>query len=1400
MITQESLLQRSLHETLAEVRIRMDTEGESAAIIMTRDILNDSDREAAKQIQAAVDTAAVRIIRDRIELTREFIESLNLSNLPAKSTVAFIAREVVTRSTGGFFSSDVTFVNQNVVIIADRLDTRAGSIVMMTDVITPQEPVVGASPGDLSIFCRDLLGCTVLSVSGNGGRGKSGKRGADGAKICEFDPEVHHVFCHFEPGKDGGDGGNGAKGGNSGRISVSYLNDLVPGGFTGLGLINLPGLGGPGGFGGRGGKGDPNGKNGKPGQPGPSGDTIPPTVTKFGDATAYSKLVLGLLGSSLATWRERRLRAAEYYFRAFRPEPGKSHYLTLARDEAQAVLMLSPTSAESLRASSILSELQQQFNVLGLSRDAAPLFIDFPRHNKILLDYENAMRANFRDAVGGLLEVQVTQDTARIVLDLQRKHLESNLLKEQIKHEISAAEEGRKHAAELLGEVESQRIDLQKKIKDLEFRMSTTPPPGGITLATGAVLAFGAVASVAATLVASPVAGSTVASLIPMATDLLGNGATIKDLESSVKAAKDIAEVFKSKTDQAKANSKGLLDVIKDPKKFEADWKQPVANMVVSFTKLAIELSQAEAKGDPRYAELLNYKRELFVTLHQEFLARLKTRQAEFAKKAAEAAEALRVEDLGRVNQAMSQLNAQDERIRRGVLAAVVHARSIRDRLLWLVFNAARSLDLYTLGYPPGSQPSAYVDLRSPSTAVHYDWGFLHPDDEAAYLDRRMTHLEFQQRVRVAMAESESLRYSNAYTHYREKRSSRILSGAVLTYPRPDKPAEVQAALKSLKGSRRLFFSVSLTDLRPGRYEAKVTAIRLTLSGVKSPTSFGCLLRHHGRSQQRWLPTENATPPVVEQVLPLAIDPIEMKATGQAGVFSGATVLTQPGADPSLLLQSHGRGVAADWSLEIEPGSTGVDLTGLSGVKLEIEYDSFFVSSAAGETSLQSVSHVTGALMPGATSLASLQLAAPAPETGGVVRLTSSDPAIVEVPELIELRAGERVAAIPLKVMPAAVGKSATVTASADTSLSATLYVPAHARDVLDVSPTIKPGFIEWVSGIGRDDRFIYMTHFFSKEADPHESFAEGELLRLRHSDFKEEGPRVKVGFQPRSLAVNVNPTVNCVYVLNSGKESQSLTILDRSTLKEVAGSPLKLGQGVMAVAVNSRNNRVYVTSWGQHLIHVIEMVTPATKTHAVVAEIKAEADAPPLTGLHGLVIDEARDRLYAVRHFTSETEQVHAVAVIDGASLQVLNMITHPRLYLPVDVALNATGTRLYVAMLGDGTVAHRPGVTAFDVNPDTGDATFRAFVPTNSNAWAIAVNPRLDQIYVTFEGGVHVINERALTTETPSIVSTLLTGKFPQQVVVQDDTGHILVGDAREGTLTRLSVPELEVKTLWA
>lgn len=1371
-----------LHTALVEAKTRLGNRRSGAGTTAGSELVK-------ADINAWISSASLVVIRDRVELTTAYIESLNLSQYTPKSTLLFIAREIVVNAPGEVFSG-VVFGDYNLIFLADTLDLRHG-VWVANEVIAPVDTQGAAGP-DVTIMCRDLLGASVISMGGTGGPGKNGKNGKDAEKDCQFHEDIGEVICEYVgPGENGGNGSNGAKGGNGGKITLSYVNDLVQGGFQLSSLGSLPGGGGGGGLKGEGGEGDPDGLDGIDGKTGPAGDAQPLSVSKIPEDTYWLTVMIELgVDDSLATWRETRLRSADYYFRAFRPTPGKSHYLNLARDEAAAVLQLLPTPPEITEANLIRSQIEQNLNVLGLERTAVPKFIDFPRYKQDLLNYEEAIRDKFTDAVGGLLEVEVTQFSIGKVLETQRDHLDSDFLKLQLQKEIAAAEQGKIRTGTLLSEAEKLVTDLQARVKAKEFEISSTLPPGEIKLSNAITLGVFTVGSLAATFLAGPAAGAVAAALLPMAADLLGNSAMGKDMGDTLKNAKDIAEALKAKDEEARKKSLGLNEMAKDPAKAEKDWKEPTFKMVVSLVKVAKDLADAVATGDPRWGELLVLNRELVAVMHQQFLAKLNDNQAGFAKEAADAAEELRVEDLRRVNEALDELTNHDLQIRKGVLAAVHRARSIRNRLLWLVFNAARALDLYTLGYPPSSAISPFVDVNSPATLVRYDYGYLSPSDDAAYLDGTMLHPEFQQKVRESISVLESLEYQTAFDFYREGRAKRIQAGATVEYPRPDKPEERQAALKSFRETQRLFFVLKPEDLRPGRHEAKVTKISLTLEGVQTAqNSFGVIIRHSGRSQQRWLPSEQVNPPVMDQVLPPSEDVIEMKATAN-GKFFGETIVTQPGENQSILLQSYGRGAAAEWTFEIEEGSGPINLSQLSVITAMIEYESFIEGATADATSLESVVHATGAIYPGATTLATLKLVAPAPENGLFVKLASSNPAAAKVPGGITVPAGATSAIIPIQIAPTAAGASATVSATADFTLHTTVNVPPQMKPVrvLElVRADAQGGQNVVVRGLAADDRFVYAPYFLAPKDNITLPAELGFLAVIDIATWAVKH-RIPVGDQPVSVAVHNNAQRRRLFVVNRGPKSTNLSVIDLAvdgkTFKSLP--PVQMHAGIWDVAVHQASNRAYVTRTVAGSIYVID----ALATDPAKLLLETVTTTP---GIQSLTIDQAANRIYLVRSVQNATEFVERIELFDPVqrTFTPLALPVLPVRSGPADVAFDPDG-RLYISNLGNTpTGVVPPNVTVLDMNAD--DVTS---VQTLSGAWMIAVDPDRNQVYAPTREGLELIARSNQGGAPYRVALRLAAGPSPRSVAVHPLSGEVYIGDSVDGSVR--AAPPVDAGTM--
>ncbi len=1367
----------------------------------------EGDKEAALAAaasQSLVQNVGLKVIRDRIELTHAYVEGLQLSkNVTPGSTLLFIAREIVVNAPSDFLSG-VSFGNYKLFFIADSIDLRHG-VWVQNDTVAAQNEV-GAPGPSVKILCRQLLGASVFSIGGTGGKGLRGETGVVHREcIQSTEPPFDKPHCWWEVDKAPGRGKKGAKGGNGGYVLIDYVHDLVPGGFQGTSILSA---GGPGGEGGEGGLSGIPGNNTTVGNKGPDGDPGDPTAPFVGPVVEsyYNNEVRGWLGADFDVWLQHRFQAADYYFRAFRPNGSTSHYLNLARDEANAIVALAPGSEEwAKRAASLRDNILNNLNVLGLPRDyTLQTPPEFPRLNERLYKYEEPVNNFFRNATNGLLLADLTETGVLGLLGVEKGRLADPLLAKQLLAETQAAGADKTAAATNLSTANTRIEQLKKEIDDLEFKISTELPASDLKLSNGLTLAAGTVLVMAATMFAPPAAGAAAAALMPLAADLLGNSGMSGDIKTIFNGTQDISKALQEKADDTKKNAKGLnefsKDYGKDQEKAEKDWKDPALKIAFSFAKITKNLIDIANIKDPREVELVKKYQELMAATHQQFLAQLGSSAAEFRHTAALAAEHLRVNDLDRVNQAIATVTGAQHDMRNGVVSAVRNARAIRHQLLLRVFEASRALDLYTLSYAPaGIAPisSPYVDLNNPVSLVAYDYGYLHPDVEEDYIAERITHTKFKSLLDGKMQTIESMGYDDAFEAYKRRADGMV--GGVFTFPlnADALKAAVEAFLETKRF--RFFVKIDVADIWGLRHEVKVTDLTLRLDGVRVRAPFSCKVWHYGRSQQRALPSDNRTPPVVEQLLPLSNDFITMRIAEDAPTtpgaltsFEGSAEVIDP-ADGRVKMRSWGRGVAAEWMVEIEPGTGEVDLSKLTDVTLSIDYDSFEEDPTPGTPALRSVQHAVGTIQPGTTAHAAVALTAPAPPNGLAIKLTTSNAAAVKVPGGVMVPAGAMAATIPMEIPATAAGQSATITATGDFTIRTTVRVPAQTMETVELTKTAMPGYLEAVNAVAADDTYVYATHHLAKTENTHESLAEGELIRIRLADFKEQLPRVKLGFQPRSIAINPNPAVNCIYVVNYGQESYSLSILDRGTLKEVAASPLKLGQGPIDVAVNTRTNRVYVTNWSQRKIHVIAVVDPAPRAHAVVAEIKAAPGAEPLTGLHGLAIDQVKDRIYAARNYHSGgTPDADAVEVIDGKTNTVVRTITHPDVFQAIDVAIDAAGRRLYVATLWNPN--HPASVVVFDINPATGSASYRMTIPTNWNPSAIAVNHQRNQIYVPTQGGVGVIDGKTLTT-----VATIPTGTSGQSVAISPAADRYFVGDGREGTLTRLSVPDLGTIESW-
>jgi hypothetical protein len=169
----------------------------------------------------------------------------------------------------------------------------------------------------------------------------------------------------------------------------------------------------------------------------------------------------------------------------------------------------------------------------------------------------------------------------------------------------------------------------------------------------------------------------------------------------------------------------------------------------------------------------------------------------------------------------------------------------------------------------------------------------------------------------------------------------------------------------------------------PRYFEAVAAGVSVHL--VAARCSHRLEVRHSGSGWMRLIEDGR----VVEQPLSPETVSIDMRG-GTNGTFG---IVPTPEA-PAFPLA--GRAIAAAWSLRLLDGDA--DLDGLTAIEVQIDLEAFVPADAA---TLGRISHPAGAMVPGATATATVELTAPAPAGGLAVALASTHPEIVEPTDVV---------------------------------------------------------------------------------------------------------------------------------------------------------------------------------------------------------------------------------------------------------------------------------------------------------------------------------------------------------------------------------------------------------------
>jgi hypothetical protein len=886
------------------------------------------------------------LYRDRIELNGTLRDRIHRT-VKKDTTILLAARELIV-------TAPVAFDDYNLVLLADQFDGSRGSIEVR------RTPVAGAgtqgTPGPtITLACRRLSGLALTSTGGKGGVGAEGARGPEGRMGR---PGGRKPGGPGGDGGPGGPGGIGAVGGTGGQLTLVYIANQGAGFNPGASLLSVGGAGGdggpggPGGAGGEGGIGEPEGRPGDTGPQGPQGPAGPQGGSLVPVVSTVSEADYWQYARPLATkWAADRLRAGEYFFRSAGGSL-TSPSLSLALAEFDAVLALDPQNAQ---AAMYRTRLLNNQNILGMAREH-DVIAHFEQYETTVTTYEPLIKSLFATATDFLLH---TNTLEQFRAGLQREIAHTNGLLPALHADMSSASNEKATAASE-SKLARQRVTATRaRIEALRTELENK------TVDWGGVVTLGVVTiAVGVLTLATGGAGSALLPYVPSLLSLAGLtflDPPISGAEAGVlKQAPDIANRLKDVI----AKSKGVTDL--------NTWKQVgsiLEPVVINFGKIIQQLDSAS--GDPEMIKLLKEVTEL---THAALLAEMRSLQADLGLQAADARLTLAAADLVRLDDAGKQLTPDIQVLDDAGMALIRIGQRYLDLLTRYAFECARALEIYTL-----------ADL---SGEIRYDYGYIHPDIEQDYEDGVKSRADLVAAYTASWAPLLTLNYRLRYDRY--------FQAGTWTPDSYFRVFDDAPVLAEFKRSHQLVFTVGLADLPQSRYEAKVTGVRLSLVGAASAApAISCFVEHSGRFVEKRL--SDGAP----QEMALAPRRAVVQAGKTANTFTGAVI----GTDPRTL-GFLGRGVASTWTIFVEAeelARKNVDLSGLTRIEVEIEYNAFWKS---GDVSLVDVGVTDAGIV--------MQLSDPAPASGITVALASSDPERVPLPAAVHIPPDSQSITLPI--------------------------------------------------------------------------------------------------------------------------------------------------------------------------------------------------------------------------------------------------------------------------------------------------------------------------------------------------------------------------------------------------
>jgi YVTN family beta-propeller protein len=240
------------------------------------------------------------------------------------------------------------------------------------------------------------------------------------------------------------------------------------------------------------------------------------------------------------------------------------------------------------------------------------------------------------------------------------------------------------------------------------------------------------------------------------------------------------------------------------------------------------------------------------------------------------------------------------------------------------------------------------------------------------------------------------------------------------------------------------------------------------------------------------------------------------------------------------------------------------------------------------------------------------------------------------------------------------------------------------------------------------------------------------------------ETKHIKTADEPLALAVNSK--TNRIYVVNHG--SGTLSVIDGAS--DTVLQTMNVGALPYVAAVNETTNRVYISNVFSDVITVLDGATSDAK--------KINAGSSDT-----ITIDQTRDKIYLAGYQSTKLNVLDTTPAITGNV-----KVGYHAWGLAVD---DASGT-LYVTRSQDAAL--------LIIDEATGATTT---VPTGYIPCAVAINPAKHRAYVVNHGSDSVT---VVDTKKHKVVATVKVGSAPQGLAVNPATGLVYVANTHSSSIS--------------